>query len=49
MLEPVKHCIWTDKVLQSLRLGEECISGSAQISSSVDSIVISPMKVYEDN
>ena len=49
MLEPVKHCIWIDRVLNSLGLGEEYTSGSVQISSSIDSSVISPMTVYEDN
>ena len=49
MLEPVKHCIWINRVLHSLGLGEEYTSGSVQISSSVDSTVISPMKAYEDN
>lgn len=36
MLETVKHCIWIDRVLVSLGLGEEYTRGSVQISRSID-------------
>ena len=35
----MKHCIWIDRVLNSLSLGEEYTSGSVQISSSIDTVV----------
>ena len=49
MLEPVKHCIWIDRVLHSLGLGEDYISGAVQISSSIDSSVISPIFQSSDS
>lgn len=49
MLEPVKTCIWINRVLESLGLGEEYTNGSVHISSSIDKTAISPLTTYDDN
>ena len=49
MVEPIKDCVWIDKVLDSLGSGEEYRKGSVQVHSSIDSAAFTPLVVYEDN
>jgi len=49
MVEPIKDCVWIDKVLDSLGLGEEYRKGSVKVHSSIDSTATTPLVVYEDN
>ena len=49
MVEPIKDCVWIDKVLDSLGLGEEYRKGSVKVHSSIDSTAITPLVVYEEN
>ena len=49
MFEPIKTSIWINRVLESMALGETYTKGIVQIYSSIDSGVITPFTVFEDN